>query len=409
MTQTSTNTPGTMAPVQRVGIIGGGQLGMLLCQAGRRLGLHTTVLTDDATGPAIHTADEILVAKLDDLEAVATLIERSDVVTFELEAIPDVTLNLINDAGDQQQVLAHPSTEVMTRIKDKGLQKSWLRDAGLPTLPFALTDADTLADEDGVGGISLPLVQKARQGGYDGKGVQILRSAEQLEQLWPVPSVIEPALQDCVEVAVVVARDSSGEISAFPPVTMEFDPQLNAVSTVVSPGLLEESVQQSCMTIARNAVQDLGSVGVFAVELFVTQDNDVFINEVSPRVHNSGHLTIDGFEHDQFEQHMRAVSGRSVAPTLSRAPSAVMLNLLYDDSMIAAHTGAPYAMSLDEHEHTTLHWYGKPEARPGRKMGHITALGNSTEVALERARAGLARIQAGDLDPPESEKQAVAS
>jgi len=407
VTHSSNNAQGDAAPVKKVGIIGGGQLGLLLCQAGRRIGLHTTVLTDDATSPAVHSADDVLVAQLDDSAAVTTLIQQCDVVTFELEAIPDVTLDKLQTAIDQALVMTHPSVEVMTCIKDKGLQKTWLSDARLPTLPFALIDAKTQADSGGVGGIDLPLVQKARQGGYDGKGVQILRTAEELEELWPVPSVIEPALHNCVEVAVVVARDVDGMISAYPPVTMEFDPQLNAVSTVISPGLLAPEVQKSCRTIASEAVNALGSVGVFAVELFLTQDGELYINEISPRVHNSGHLTIDGFAHDQFEQHMRAVSGHPVAAIESRAPAAVMLNLLYDDSMVAAHTGAPYALALDEH--VTLHWYGKPEARPGRKMGHINALGDSTEAALERARAGLAKIQSGDLNPPKAETQAVAS
>jgi 5-(carboxyamino)imidazole ribonucleotide synthase len=206
-----------------------------------------------------------------------------------------------------------------------------------------------------------------------------------------------------------VARDVAGNLSAYPPVTMVFDPDLNAVSTVISPGALEPAIQASCTTIACDAVAALGAVGVFAVELFLSEQGELYINEISPRVHNSGHLTIDAFKHDQFEQHIRAISGRPLAPTLPRAPAAVMLNLLYEDSMAAAHTGIPYTMALDARDHTTLHWYGKPEARSGRKMGHITALGISPAIALERAYAGLARIRSADFHPPVDARQAAAS
>ena len=405
----TTAQPASAQPLSsRVGIIGGGQLGMLLCQAARRLDIHTTVLTDDPTGPAVHTADELLVAGLDDQQAVAELISKSDVITFELEAIPDVTLESLQQAVQRGQVTVNPSVATLARLKDKGLQKTWLSESGLPTLPFLLVDDTVTPGELESGDISPPLVQKARQGGYDGKGVQILREKAQLSQLWPVPSVIEPALHNAIEVAVVVARDSTGNISAYPPVTMIFDPGLNAVSTVTSPGELDPGVQERCHRIARDAVTALGAVGVFAVELFLSEQGELYINEISPRVHNSGHLTIDAFKHDQFEQHIRAITGRPLAPMSSHAPAAVMLNLLYDDSQAAAHTGAPYAVALDKQEHTTLHWYGKPDARPGRKMGHITALGMTPEIALERAREGLAHLGSKDFHPPVEAKQAAA-
>ena len=272
-----------------------------------------------------------------------------------------------------------------------------------------LVDETVGADDLSSGDITPPLVQKVRQGGYDGRGVQILREQAELAQLWPVPSVIEPALNDVTEVAVVVARDAAGDISAYPPVTMVFDPALNSVSTVTSPGELDADVQARCHTIACDAVTALDTVGVFAVELFLTDEDEIYINEISPRVHNSGHLTIDAFEHDQFEQHMRAISGRPLAPLLPRAPAAVMLNLLYDDSQAGAHTGPPYTMALDDGEHTTLHWYGKPEARPGRKMGHITALGMTTDIALGRARDGLAHLRSKQFRPLVESQQAAVS
>jgi 5-(carboxyamino)imidazole ribonucleotide synthase len=404
----SDNASSTRAPASRVGIIGGGQLGMLLCHAARRLGIHTTVLSDDPAGPTLHVADEALVADLGDQDAVTTLIEKSDVITFELEAIPDVTLDNLREAVQRDLVTVNPGVDTLACLKDKGLQKTWLRDQGLPTLPFSLTDAGTTSDDIDAGEIATPLVQKARQGGYDGKGVQILRAKADLAQLWPVPSVIEPALHNAVEVAVVVARDASGNLSAYPPVTMVFDPGLNAVSTVTSPGALEPDVQEACSTIACDAITALDAVGVFAVELFLTELGELYINEISPRVHNSGHLTIDAFKHDQFEQHMRAITGRPLAPVVPCAPAAVMLNLLYEDSLAPAHTGAAYNTALDSQDRTILHWYGKPEARPGRKMGHITALGMSPETALEHAHEGLVRLRSGDFHPPADAQRAAA-
>jgi 5-(carboxyamino)imidazole ribonucleotide synthase len=398
-----------VSPYHRVGIIGAGQLGMLLCQAARRLGVQTTVLADDTTNPAVHSADTALVAAMDDPRAVQKLIAHSDVITFEFEAVPDSTLDALRAAVESGNVAVNPAVATLSMLKDKGLQKSWLHEQGLPTLPFVLTEADAdIADLDGEA-IQPPLVQKARRGGYDGKGVQILRTPSELAGLWPVASVFEPALENCVEVAVVVARGASGELAAYPPVTMHFDPELNAVSTVTSPGALESDMQERCHSVACEAVAALGAVGVFAVELFVSTQGELFINEISPRVHNSGHLTIEGFLHDQFEQHIRAITGQPLAPVEPLAGAAVMLNLLYEDSMAAAHTGAPYAMPLDTAGHTVIHWYGKHEARPGRKMGHITAIGDSPAAALELASAGLATLRSGKLHPPASKQQPEAS
>ena len=390
------------AVLDRIGILGGGQLGMMLCEAARRLGVTVTVVTDDPTSSAVYLADQSIVAPLDDLSAVARLIEASDVVTFELEAIPDETLDFLEQAQAKGEIEVHPGVGTLRLIKDKGLQKTWLQDRGLPTLPFMLADENV--DEDTVlqSGFRPPLVQKTRRGGYDGKGVQMLLEPEALSDLWPVASVIEPALEGCLEVAVVVTRAESGEISVYPPVTMLFDAHLNAVSTVISPGDLSETQRTECIEVATRAIQALDAAGVFAVELFISASGEIFINEISPRVHNSGHLTMEGFRCDQFEQHLRAISGRPIAPTEARAPVSVMLNLLYDDRLSRAHAGAPYTARLQEAGQVTVHWYGKKEARPGRKMGHVNALGDTTEEALAHAHSGLDRLQSDTFQPPES-------
>ena len=186
------------ASLDRIGILGGGQLGMMLCEAARRLGVTVTVVTDDATSSAVYVADQSIVAPLDDLSAVARLVEAADAGTCELEAIPDKTLDLLEQAQAEGEIEVHPGVSTLRLIKDKGLQKSWLQGQGLPTLPFMLADENV--DEDAVlqSGFCSPLVQKTRRGGYDGKGVQMLLEPEALSDLWPVASVIEPALGGCL-------------------------------------------------------------------------------------------------------------------------------------------------------------------------------------------------------------------
>jgi 5-(carboxyamino)imidazole ribonucleotide synthase len=403
------NTPNSPPQAHCLGIVGGGQLGMLLCRAARKIGVQTAVLSPDAAAPAVHEADHLVTADYDDPAAIDELISLSDTITFEFEAVPDSALARLQEAVERREVRVHPEPATLGRLKDKGLQKQWLQRSGLPTLPFELTDSETSVEAILAGSIQLPLVQKARQGGYDGKGVQILRSLEELAGLWPVPGLVEPALDDCTEVAVVVVSNGRDKLLAYPPVSMTFDPELNAVSTVTSPAGVSRPVQADCEAVARDAVSLLGSAGVFAVELFVTPAGEVYINEVSPRVHNSGHLTLDAFKHCQFEQHVRAVTGLPLAPIVPRSPAAAMLNLLYDDSMAPALSPRPYDVTLDDKGYTRMHWYGKQTPRPGRKMGHITALGMSAEDALERVHAGLARLRDGNLPDDSNGSRALAS
>lgn len=380
-----------------LGIIGAGQLGMLLCHAARRLGVRTVVLTPDAAAPGVHVADAALVAATDDADALEQLIASATVITFEFEDVPDTVLARLQAAVDAGRVRVYPEVSVLARLKDKGLQKTWLAETSLPTLPYVLAEPDIDAAALRAGPVTPPLVQKARRGGYDGKGVQILRGDADLARLWPVPSVVEVAVEGCREVGVVIARDGAGELRAYPPVEMDFDPEWNSVYHVATPVALPPDIAARCASVARDAVDALGSRGIFAVELFVTDDQQVFINEISPRVHNSGHLTIEAYGCDQFEQHVRAVIGLPLAAVTPRAPAAVMLNLLYEDDMAPAAAPRPYSAVLAEKPLTVLHWYGKTELRRGRKMGHITALGDTVAAATASAEDGLTRLRRGQL------------
>ncbi|MDZ7784079.1 MAG: ATP-grasp domain-containing protein [Halioglobus sp.] len=221
--------------------------------------------------------------------------------------------------------------------------------------------------------------------------------------------MVEPALDDMLEIAVLVVSDGAGELRAYPPVGMEFDARWNAVSLVGLPAALDDTTAGRCEGVARDAVGALGAAGVFAVELFVTPEQSIYINEISPRVHNSGHLTLEAFEVGQFEQHVRAVMGLPLAPVNPRARAAVMLNLLYDDSMSGALGTGPGIVDLDDRGHTRLYWYGKTAARPGRKMGHITAIDETFDAARERVLSALAACDWNDPGLLEGPCRAMAS
>lgn len=369
--------------------MGGGQLGMFLCQEARALGVRSAVLEANPAGSALPYADEAIVAGLDDLAAVARLIDASDVVTFELEAIPDESLDRLRAAEREGRIRIHPSADTLALFKDKGVQKRWLSDQGLPTLPFLDVVDGTVPAALQSGEWSLPVVQKAHRGGYDGRGVQLLRTREDLDRLWNVPSYLEPALDPCLELSVVVVRGQDGTLRAYPPVSMTFDARYNAVHSVTSPADVDPDLAARGAAIARDAIDRLDTPGVFAVELFVDPEGHVTINEISPRVHNSGHLGLEGFEHSQFEQHVRAVMGLPLAGITPTAPVSIMLNILYDDALEAACPPRPGVDDVPGDVPVRVHWYGKSTGQAGRKMGHLTATGADPASVRAAAEAAL--------------------
>ena len=369
------------SPASRIGILGGGQLAMYLCEAGRRLGVETTVIAHGDDSPAARTSDRLLEGSLDDFELIDALARDVDVITFEVEDIPPQTLKRLASHLEQGHVQVHPHPSSLLMLQDKLLQKRWLLANGLPTnLGRALEPDPEGRDIDArsIGGwFGYPFVQKARRGGYDGKGVQVIRGPD-TPRLWPVPSVIEPYLADVREFAVLAVRRMDGQVDCYPPVELEFDGQGNVLKRVVAPAVLPSRLADLAGAITRRAIGRLHGAGVFAVELFLTPGGEMLVNEISPRVHNSGHHTLESCEVSQFEQHMRVVSGRAPGPT-SQAHPAVMLNLLGD-----GHTRCPPCLEPGQQE-LHLHWYGKRMPRPLRKMGHLTALGASREAARAAA------------------------
>lgn len=384
--------------------MGGGQLGMFLCQRARELGVATTVMEANPSGSALPYADESIVAELGDPEALERLIAASDVVTFELEAIPDESLARLREAEADGRIAVRPSADTLALFKDKGVQKRWLAEQGLPSLPFLDVSGGRVPDALERGDWTLPVVQKAHRGGYDGRGVQLLRTLADLETLWDVPSYLEPALDPCRELSVVVARDTAGTLRAYPPVSMTFDERYNAVYSVSSPAQAEPALVERAREIALEAIGRLDTPGVFAVELFIDPQDRVTINEISPRVHNSGHLGIEGFDHDQFEQHVRAVMDMNLQETTAAAPAAVMLNILYDERLRDACPRRPGVVEVPGETPVRIHWYGKSPGQAGRKMGHLTATGNDVPSAMTAAESALKALldSAGDTPTPAS-------
>lgn len=366
-----------------IAIIGGGQLGMLLCQAARDLGVRAVVVMPEAEAPATPFADQVLVSAYDREGLASEISQLADFVTFEFEDVPVKLLEELAEEHREGRVVVRPGAETLLLLKNKGTQKAWYRDHGFPTLPYTfseqpLAEVDTLVET-----IGLPLVQKSASGGYDGYGVQIIYTEDQLDSLWDVPSVIEAYLDDPLELGVVVARSPEGELLAFQPVRMGFDREKNILDAVHSPTGLDAVVNEAASSLARAVVDKLGSAGIFAVELFQLPDGQLMINEISPRVHNSGHHTIEACKVSQFEQHVRAVCGLPLIDPGPVAPDAIMRNLLYTSDLQFL-LGRPPETIASGDSGVFVHWYGKREAREGRKMGHVTCLCSDAAEARRR-------------------------
>jgi 5-(carboxyamino)imidazole ribonucleotide synthase len=374
-----------------IAIIGGGQLGYFLCEAAQRLGIKTLVVAASADEPALRVADTSIVAALDDPDLAQRIAAHSDAVTFEFEFVPDALLAGLEEQQRLGNTVVHPDPALLRLIKNKATQKQWLQEQGLPTEAFVVADDPPAEQAEIVRRIPVPLVQKAQQGGYDGYGVQVIDNAGALDRLWAVPSIFEPFLAGVRELAVVAVRSASGEIEIYEPVELEFDTVKNILDAAIAPALISPELRDESMRLGSAVVEKLGGVGVFAIEMFLTADSRLLINEVSPRVHNSGHHTLDSCATSQFEQHVRAVAGLPLGSTRQIAP-AVMKNILYTEQW--EHLCAlPPGVLPTRQSGVTFYWYGKIAPRPGRKMGHVTCTGASRADAEQQISLGLTELQ----------------
>lgn len=361
--------------MKRIGIIGGGQLARMMIYESRKFGFHFTVLDPGEFPPARPCADRFIQGGLYDEKALRELVESSDVSTYDIEHIDTEILKVLEDEGHNIE----PSPSTLAVIQDKFVQKERFTRAELPVSRY--TALRSPGDIDTVD-IDYPFVQKARTGGYDGRGVAVIRGPEDLGGLLDCPSIIEEFIPFEKELAVMVARGKTGETRSYPVVEMTFDAGTNICSEVIAPARIGFQTAMRARELAERAVNALGGAGVYGVELFLTENNDIFINEAAPRPHNSGHYTIEACRTSQFEQHIRAVAGLPLGDT-GLHHAAVMVNLLGGSG-----TGKAVYRGLEEalkEQGCSVHLYGKTESRPNRKMGHATCIGENIEELIQRA------------------------
>ena len=346
-------------PGGTIGIVGGGQLGRMLAMAASRLGLKTCIYNDAADAPAFQVTQQSIIAPYDDLTKLADFAERCDAVTFEFENLPAHAI-----AHLAQRVCVAPGAHALAMTQDRLTEKSFIEKLGLKTAPFFEVSSGSQARE-AFGRLSGNGILKTRRFGYDGKGQEKVASADAaakaFESFNGAAAILEGFVDFSTEASVVAARGSDGAFAAYDPPENEHENHILRRSTV--PSRLTGAQVENAKAIARQIGDALDYVGVFAVELFVAANGDLLVNEIAPRVHNSGHWTIEACACSQFEQHIRAVAGWPLGDPRRHA-DAVMENI------IGAEADAWEALAKSG----ALHLYGKTEARPGRKMGHVTRL-----------------------------------
>lgn len=367
-----------------VGIVGGGQLARMTAERAAKLGVTVAVLDPARSCPAAAFAMEHVHGAFDDARALRRLVERCRVTTLDIEKADAVELGRLESQG--HRILPRPS--VLATIQDKLEQRRFLADRGLPVPRFADLPDPSL---DAMRRFGFPLVQKLRRGGYDGRGVAMVSEPSDWTRRLRGPSMVEERIAIDRELAVLVARGLDGETATYPVVELFADGSTHVLDALVFPANLEKTVARRARSLARRAVEALDGVGIFAVELFLDTAGKVWINEISPRPHNAGHVTIEAAATCQFEQHLRAILGLPLGDTGVVRPAA-MVNLLGPDGLEgpARIEGLVEALEIPG---VRLHLYGKATVRPGRKMGHLTALHDDPRRALDRVRRARARIR----------------
>jgi len=360
----------------KVGILGGGQLGRMLLQAAVNYPVITCVLENDAHCPAAHLCHQFTKGDIRNFDDVYNFGKGLDAITIEIESVNVEALEKLEAEG----VRVYPKPAALRIIRDKILQKQFYRDNQIPTSAFVLTQnrSDLQQHTD-----LLPAVHKTSMGGYDGKGVQIIKTKDDIAKGFDVPGVLEKMVDIKKELAVMIAINDKGEHAMYPVVDMVFDQRLNLLEYQVSPAELPEKTLWKAEAIALKVVKDLKSPGIFAVELFVDQQDNVLVNETAPRVHNSGHHTIEGNFSSQFDMLWRIVLNYPLGSTEAILPAAIV-NLLGAEGHDgpALYEGLEAILSL---ENVFVHIYGKADTKPGRKMGHITIVSKEKQELIHQA------------------------
>lgn len=361
----------------RLGILGGGQLGRMLIQDAINYNVNIHVLDPDQNAPCKKLCNHFEVGSLSDFDTVYNFGRDLDMITIEIEKVNVDALEKLEDEG----VLVYPQSRVIRLIQDKGLQKQFFKQNDIPTAPFHFVSA-----HEGLKQIewNFPYIQKLRKDGYDGKGVKKITSDADVSAAFTEPSIVEEMVDFEKEIAVIVARNDAGDVSTFPMVEMEFNPEANLVEFLISPSTFSMEIQQRAEEIAKKIANDLQIVGLLAVEMFLTKTGEILVNELAPRPHNSGHQTIEGNITSQFNQHLRAIFNLPLGNTATR-DHAVMINVLGEDGYdgLAKYEGVEDILSL---EGVFVHLYGKKFTKPFRKMGHVCIINKDRETAIKNAR-----------------------
>ncbi|MGB3668737.1 MAG: 5-(carboxyamino)imidazole ribonucleotide synthase [Phormidesmis sp.] len=370
--------------VQRVGVIGGGQLAWMMADGAKALRLELVIQTPNRDDPACAIAHQTILGPVADATITAKLATHCDVITFENEFIDLPALRKLEAAG----TVFYPQLDCLAPLLDKYDQRQYCDRLNLPSPPFATlhSEADLPQLSQKVNAVGLPLALKTRRHGYDGQGTFILETLEAVESTWQSlgyqPVLLEAFVDFEKELAVMVARSYAGEVAVYPVVETEQVEQV--CRRVIAPARVSQSVVETVSAIATQLVNSLGVIGIFGIELFLTTAGQVLINEIAPRTHNSGHYTLDACTTSQFEQQLRAVSGQPLGPVALTSPRAVMVNLLGTEDTPAGQVSEyrEQRQAIASLPNAHLYWYGKTRSRIGRKLAHVTIL---TDTASDNA------------------------
>jgi len=362
--------------MQKTGILGGGQLGRMLLQAAANYPVETFVMENDTGCPAAHLCHHFLKGDIKDFDDVYNFGKHLDAVTIEIESVNEKALEKLESEG----VKIYPKPSALSIIKNKILQKQFYASIKVPTSSFVITqNKNDIEHHQGF----LPAVHKIAMGGYDGRGVRIIKDKTEIPNGFDAPAVLEKLIDIRKEISLIVAINGAGEVALYPPVEMIFNKDLNLLQYQLSPAAIDEKILWKAEAIAVSVVKNLQSAGIFAVEMFIDMAGNLWVNETAPRVHNSGHHTIEANYCSQFDMLWRILLGYPLGNTGAILPSA-MINLVG----AAGFSGNVQYEGLEEVlkiKNAFVHLYGKKETRPGRKMGHVTIISDSIQDLTHKA------------------------
>ncbi|MEO1253575.1 MAG: 5-(carboxyamino)imidazole ribonucleotide synthase [Bacteroidota bacterium] len=361
----------------KIGVLGGGQLGRMMIQSAINYNLDISIIDPDEHAPCAHLVESFTVGSLTDEELIYKWGENFDLITIEIENVSVAALKRLQAEG----VSVYPQPEIIELIQDKRKQKTFYKANRIPTADFVLTEnaVDVAQYKD-----KLPAVNKLGTEGYDGRGVQVLKSEKDLPKAFDKAGLLEDLVDFEKELSVVVARNENGEMTCFPVVELSYHPEQNLVEFLFAPAQISEEVEQKAYDLAKNVIKKLDMVGLLAVEMFLTKEDELLVNEVAPRTHNSGHHTIEANRTSQFEQHLRAVLNMPLGSTEMITPAA-MVNLLGEDGFSgeALYQGMDSCLAM---EGVYVRLYGKKLTKPFRKMGHVTITDGDIDQLKIKAR-----------------------